>query len=161
MTIFGRRLSEYVAFSRVFLILILVAGIARLALSLGGVPNSTAKWFSMTGLAWIGVVYYAIRVHTSGFGSYKQLLPVVALLNFVAQAIAIIGIVIAIFTGTGNIFSAPEYAFGGDGKTWLHVGAHLVVGTTLGSLVPWLTGSVILFATRKLARSDSKIKSLA
>ena len=161
MTIFGRRLSEYVAFSRVFLILILVAGIARLALSLGGVPNSTAKWLSMTGLAWIGVVYYAIRVHTSGFGSYKQLLPVVALLNFVAQAIAIIGIVIAIFTGTGNIFSAPEYAFGGDGKTWLHVGAHLVVGTTLGSLVPWLTGSVILFATRKLARSDSKIKSLA
>ena len=161
MTIFGRRLSEYVAFSRVFLILILVVGIARLALSLGGVPNSTVKWFSMTGLAWIGVVYYSIRVHTSGFGSYKQLLPVVALLNFVAQAIAIIGIVIAIFTGTGNIFSAPEYAFGGDGKTWLHVGAHLVVGTTLGSLVPWLTGSVILFATRKLARSDSKIKSLA
>jgi hypothetical protein len=161
MTIFGRRLSEYVAFSRLFLILILVVGIARLALSLGGVPNSTAKWLSMTVVAWVGVVYYAVRVHTSGFGSYKQLLPVIALLNFVAQAIAIVGIVIAILTGTGNIFSAPEYAFGSDGKTWLHVGAHLVVGTTLGSLVPWLIGSVILFATRKLARSDSKIKSLA
>ncbi len=161
MTIFGKHLSEYIAFSRVFLILILVVGIARLALSLGGVPNSTAKWLSMTVVAWIGVVYYAIRVHTSGFGSYKQLLPVVALVNFVAQAIAIVGIVIAILSGTGNIFSAPEYAFGSDGKTWLHVGAHLVVGTTLGSLVPWLIGSVILFATRKLGRSDSKIKSLA
>ena len=161
MTIFGRRLSEYVAFSRVFLILILVVGIARLALSLGGVPNSTAKWLSMTVVAWIGVVYYAIRVHTSGFGSYKQLLPVVALLNFVAQAIAMVGIVIAILTGTGNIFSAPEYAFGSDGGTWLHVGAHLVVGTTLGSLVPWLIGSVILSATRKLDRSGSKIKSVA
>ena len=44
MTILGKRLSEYVAFSKPFLGLILVAGIARLALSLGGVPSSTAKW---------------------------------------------------------------------------------------------------------------------
>jgi hypothetical protein len=162
MTIFGKHLSEYIAFSRVFLILILVVGIARLALSLGGVPNSTVKWLSMTAVAWIGVVYYSIRVHTSGFGSYKHLLPVVTLLNFVGQAIAIVGIVIAIFSGTGNIFSAPEYAFGGAGNTWLHVGAHLVVGTTFGSLMPWLIGSVILAATRKTAAgSGSKIKSLA
>ena len=161
MTIFGKRLSEYIAFSRVFLILIFVVGIARLALSLGGVPNSTAKWFSMTAVAWIGIVYYSIRVNNSGFGSYKQLLPVVALLNFVAQAIAIVGILIAIFTGTDNIFSAPEYAFGGDGKTWLHVGAHLVVGTTIGSLMPWLFGSLILALTRKLSGSGSKIKSVA
>lgn len=151
MTIFGKRLSEYVAFSKLFLGLILVVGLVRLALSLGGAPNSTVKWFSMTGVAWIGVVYYSIRVHTSGFGSYKRLLPVLALVNFVAQAIAIAGIVIAIFTGNDNIFSAPEYAFGADGKTWLHVGAHLVIGTTIGALVPWVVGSGILAATRKVA----------
>jgi hypothetical protein len=161
MMIFGKRLSEYIAFCRVFLVLIFVAGIVRLALSLGGVPNSTAKWFSMTGLVWIAVVYYSIRVHTSGFGSYKQLLPVVALLNLVAQAIAIVGIVTAIFTGNNNIFSAPEYAFGADGKTWFHVAAHVFIGTTIGSLVPWAIGSGILAATRKLKGSDSKIKSLA
>jgi membrane protein YqaA with SNARE-associated domain len=100
-------------------------------------------------------------VHTSGFGSYKQLLPVVALLNLVAQAIAIVGIVTAIFTGNNNIFSAPEYAFGADGKTWFHVAAHVFIGTTIGSLVPWAIGSGILAATRKLKGSDSKIKSLA
>jgi hypothetical protein len=161
MTVFGKPLSEYVHFCRVFLGLILVIGIARLVLSLEGVPNSTAKWFTMTAAVWIGVVYYSIRVHTSGFGSYKQLLVICALLNWVAQAVAILGIFLAIVTGTNNIFSAPEYAFGADGKTWLHVGAHLVVGTTAGSLVPWLIGSVVLFATTKLAGSDSKTKSFA
>ena len=161
MTIFGKRLSEYVAFSKSFLGLILIVGIARLALSLGGVPNSTAKWLSITAVMWIGVLYYSIRVHTTGFGSYKQLLVICVLQNLVAQAVIISGIVLAIFTGTGNIFSAPEYAFGSDGKTWLHLGAHLVVGTTVGSLLPWLIGSGILSATRKLAGSDSKIKSLA
>src|SRR5213592_2115446 len=112
MTIFGKPLSQYVRFCKPFLILIPVIGIVRLALSLGGTPNSTAKWFSVTALVWIGVLYYSVRVHTSGFGSYKQLLVICVLQNLAAQAIIISGIVLAILTGTGNIFSAPEYAFG-------------------------------------------------
>ena len=157
MVIFGKRLSDYAAFCRVFLILIAILGITRLALSLGGTPNSTAKWLSMTAAVWIGIVYYSVRVHTSGFGSYKQLLPVVALLNITAQVIAIIGIAIAMSTGNDNIFSAPEYAFGGNGKSWLHLGAHVFIGTTIGSLLPWVIGCGFLAATKKLTRSNQKI----
>ena len=58
MNIFGKPSSDYIRFSRLFLVLIAVTGLVRLALSLGGVPNSTVKWFSMTGLMWIAVVYY-------------------------------------------------------------------------------------------------------
>jgi hypothetical protein len=152
MNIFGKPLGEYVRFCRPFILLVAVIGITRLALSLAGAPNATATWFSMTAVAWIGVFYYAVRVHSSGFGTYKHLLPIVALINLTAQAIAIVAIVIAIVTGTNNIFSAPEYAFGSDGKTWLHVGAHLVVGTTVGTLIPWLTGSLIMFISTKLSR---------
>src|SRR5262245_44837423 len=160
MQIFGRPLSEYVAFCKPFLILIPIVGIARLALSLGSVPNSEAKWISMTVAVWIGVIYYSIRVHTSGFGSYKELLVIVALQNLMAQAVSIFGIILAILTGTGNIYSAPEYAFGG-GNNWLHLGAHLFIGTTIGSLVPWVFGSAILFATRKLTGSRRSINSAA
>src|SRR5262245_62149998 len=108
MMIFGKRLSDYASFCKVFLVLIPLIGVVRLALSLGGAPNSTARWFSMTVMAWIAVVYYSVRVHTTGFGSYKQLLPVVALLNLSAQAVAITGIAIAIFSGNNNVFSSPE-----------------------------------------------------
>src|SRR5438093_11873445 len=96
LNLFGKPLSDYVRFSRRLLVLIAVAGLVGLALSLGGVPNSTVKWFSMTGLMWISVGYYAIRVHKTGFGTYKHLLPVLAVLNVVFQAIAIAGILIAI-----------------------------------------------------------------
>ena len=154
MTIFGRRLSEYVAFSKVLMGVILVVGVARLALSVGGVPNSSAKWLSVTAAVWLSVLYCAVRVHTSGFGSYKQLLPVVVLLNAVAQAVAIAAIVLAIFTGADNIFSAPEYGFGGDGKTWAHAGAHLAIGTTVGSLFYWLAGCLVMFAAKKLVGSE-------
>ena len=155
MWIFGRPLSDYIAFAKVFLLLILATGIVRLSLSLGGAPNSTTRWFTMTALVWIGVFYYSVRVHTSGFGSFKELLVVCTLQNWIAQTIAVIGIAIAMITGTNNVFSSPEFAFGGDGKTWLHLGAHLVIGTTLGSLIPWGVGSPILALTRKRINLNS------
>lgn len=156
MSIFGRRLSDYVKFCWPFLLLIAMVGVTRLALSLSGVSNSTAKWFSMTALVWIGVLVYSARVHLSRFGSYKELLVVCALMNLIAQVIAISGIALAIFTGTNNVFSSPEFAFGGNGATWLHVIAHLFIGTTLGSLVPWAVGSGILAGTRRLSGSERK-----
>src|SRR4029078_9595333 len=99
MSIFGKRLSEYVDFCKPFLVLIPIVGIVRLALSLSGAPNSTARWFSVTAFVWIAVLYYAVRVHTRRFGSYKQLLVISALLNLAAQVIIIGGIVLAIVTG--------------------------------------------------------------
>ena len=157
MTIFGRPLSHYVEFCKPFLVLVPLAGIVRLALSLGGVPNSTAKWISVTALMSIGILYYAVRVHTSGFGSYKQLLVISVLLNLAAQVVIIFGIVLAIVTGMPNIYSAPEYAFGSDGATWSHAAAHLFIGTTAGSVVPWLIGSLVLFIAKKVSPAHSKV----
>jgi len=135
--------------------LIIIVGIARLALSLAGVENGTVKWLSISVVALLGLVYYSVRVHTTGFGSYKQLLALIVIQSIVAQTIIIAGIVIAIFTGRDNIFSAPEYSGGGDGKTWLHAGAHLLFGVIVGSLLSWLIGSVILFVTKKAVQRDT------
>jgi hypothetical protein len=162
MIIFGKSLSEYVRFSKLFIILIAVVGLTRLALTLTGAPNSTAKWFSMTVVMWIGLIYLSIRVQTSGFGTYRHLLPVLAIPNLVGQAIAITGIMTAIFTGTGNVFSSPEFAFGGDGKTWIHVAAHLFFGTTAGSVLPWAVGSGIMAITKKVSQpAEPKVKTMA
>jgi hypothetical protein len=158
MTIFGKRLSEYIEFARLFLILILIVGIVRLALSLTGTPNTTARWISITAAIWIGTVYYAIRAHTSGFGSYKHLLPIYVLQSVTAQIVIVPAILLAMYTGTDNIYSVPEYAFGQDGKTWLHAGAHLVVGTTVAPLISWLVGCVIMFVTKKVTTKDRDSK---
>ncbi len=137
------------------LLLIGVVGIARLGLSLAGVQTGIVKWLSISAVLLIGLVYFSIRVYTSGFGSYKQLLPLLLLQSAIAQAIIIVGIVIAIETGRDNIFSVPEYAGGRDGKTWLHAGAHLVLGLTIGPLVAWLVGCAIMWVTKKVSPKDS------
>lgn len=156
--IFGKPLSDYVAFCRPFLVLLPLVGIIRLALSLSGTPDTTARWFSMTALVWIAIVYYSIRVYTSGFGSYKQLLVICVLLNFSAQVISIGSIVLAILTDTNNVFSAPEAFFNRDGKTWSHALLHVFVGIPVGSLVAWLIGSLILTVTRKVSAAPDQIR---
>ncbi|MGO8793034.1 MAG: hypothetical protein ACLQVL_37455 [Terriglobia bacterium] len=150
MKIFGKCLSEYVKFERGLLILILAVGIARLALSIAGVPNATVRFLSLTVLFLLGMIYYSVSVYTSGFGSYKQLLPVLALPVIVGNCIVMTGIVIAILTHKDNIFSAPEFSPGRvDGKTWGHVGGHLVAMIIL-PIILWAVGSLIMFVTKKL-----------
>lgn len=46
-----------------------VVGLIRLGLSLAGVEDSLATYFSMTVVQLAGLIYYAIRVHTTGFGA--------------------------------------------------------------------------------------------
>jgi hypothetical protein len=146
MSFFGKPLSEYVAFCKPFLILIPVLGLVKLALSLGGVPFATTWWLSINALTWAGLLYYSIRVHTSGFGTYRHLLVICVLLNLSGQIISMLGIVIGLL-GTDNAY---VYAFGVHETTWSHLAAHLFFGTTVGSLVAWVLGSLILAITRKV-----------
>lgn len=151
MKIFGKNVSEYVRFQKVILWLIVIVGVGRLALSLGGVPNSSAKWVSITAVIVVGAVYCTMKVHTSGFGSYKHLLPVLVIQGALSQLIVAASIVLAILTNKDNIFSSPEFSGGGDGKNWVHVGAHLILGFVIAPLVFWIIGCLILLVLKKLA----------
>ena len=154
MSFFGKDLSEYYRFQKVILGLILIVGIARLGLSGAGVQTSTVKFISVIAVAVIGMIYYSIRVHTKGFGSYKQLLPLLFIQNLVVNVFVAIAIVASILTGKGNIYTAPEFSGGVDGKTWTHAGAHIFLATIAMTLVGWLVGSAILFITKKVVPAN-------
>jgi hypothetical protein len=148
---FGKTVAQYLGFQKVVLILIVLAFLVRLALSLAGTPNSVAKWISVTVVLLAGVVYYGVAVYTSGFGSYKQLYPLVLFQSLLGEGLVALAIVLAILTRTDNIYTAPEYSGGGDGKNWLHVLAHLVIAAVVLPLVSWGVSSLVLLVTKKVA----------
>lgn len=150
--VFGKSLSEYVSFSKAVAAAILVVGIVRLALSLSGSANAESRWFSMTAVMFLGMIYLSVRIHTTGFGGYLQLLPAIFVPNAALHGVAIVGISIGIATGQDNVFTAPEFVFGGDGKTLGHLGAHLVIGMIVGAVVNWLLGCVVLFLTKRVVK---------
>ena len=127
---FGKRVSEYLAFEKIWLFLIAAVGLVRLGVSLAGAPDRTAAWFSMNVVVWAGCLYYGAAVHTRGFGSYRQLLPLMIFATLTMQSIAVLGILLAI-AGVPNVFAAPEFSQRPEPMDPLL--AHL----TIGLAVPW------------------------
>jgi hypothetical protein len=146
---FGRKFSEYIRFERWILILIGIVWAVRLGVSLAGTSFSLTRWISINIVLLIGLVYCSIAVHTSRFGSYKQLLGLLFIQGAFSHLLIAAAIVLGIVTGTDNAYTAPEVSGGQDGKFWLHVVAHLV-GAVLLPLFAWLIGSIILFVTKRV-----------
>ena len=148
---FGKTVNQYLSFQKIVLGLIVVAWLVRLALSLAGTPNASAKWISVTSVLLLGILFYGVAVHTRGFGSYKQLYPLVLFQSLLGEGLVALAIVLAIFTGRDNIYTAPEYSGGGDGKNWTHVIAHLVVAAVILPLISWAIASLVLLVTKRVA----------
>ena len=158
---FGKSLSEYVAFQRPVLILIAVVWVMRLGLSIAGMPASGAKFVSVTGVVLLGALYYGWAVGQKGFGSFKQLYGLNLIQGIVSQTLVALAIVLAIVTGQDNVYTIPEFyppsagndpmGLPPDGKNFGHAIAHLVVGAVLVPIVGWLLGSVVHLVTRKKA----------
>lgn len=152
---FGKPLSAYLGFQKIVLAVLAAVGLARLGLSLAGVPNATVAWLSMNAVGWAGVFYYGVAVYTRGFGGYKQLLPLAFLQIVVQQAIAVLGILLAI-AGLPNVYAAPEYSFGAQSQ-WLHALSHLTIGIVVATLLLWGVACLVLLITRKLTRRPTPV----
>jgi len=148
---FGKSVTQYLRFQKVVLALIVLAFVLRFALSLAGTPISVAKWISVTVVLLAGAVYYGVAVYKSGFGSYKQLYPLVLFQSLLGEGLVALAIVLAILTGADNIYTAPEFSGGGDGKNWVHVLGHVVVAVVILPLVSWGIGSLVMLVTKKVA----------
>jgi hypothetical protein len=147
--VFGKKFSEYIRFESWILILVAIVFLIRLALPAAGVPIAQARWVSINLVLLLGLVYCSVAVHTTGFGSYKQLLGLLFVQNAFAHLLIAFGITLGIVTGKANIFTAPEFFGGSNGATWGHVLAH-AIAWILVALIAWLPASVILFVTKKI-----------
>ena len=150
---FGKPVSEYLGFQKAALVFVGGVGLARLVLSLAGLPDSVVTWLSMTVAGWAAIFYYGVAVHSRGFGSYKQLLPLVFFQVVLVQAIAVGGILLAI-AGLPNIYAAPEYSgppFARSSNQWTHALAHMTIGIVVPTLLGWGVASLVLLIAKKTA----------
>lgn len=146
---FGKKLSEYVRFERVVLILIAVVFVSRLVVGMIGVEIAKARLVSINTVLLLGLIYCAVNVHLSGFGGYKQLLGLLFIQNAFAHILIASAILMAVLTGVDNIYTNPEFFNGNNGRNLTHVFLHVIAALIL-PLIAWAIGSVILFATRRI-----------
>lgn len=146
---FGKKLSEYIRFERVILILIAAVFVSRLVVGMSGVEIAKAKWVSINIVLLLGLIYCAVNVHLSGFGSYKQLFGLLFIQTGFAHILIASAILMAVLTGVDNIYTAPEFFNGNNGRNLMHVFMHGIAILIL-PLIAWAFGSVILFVIRRV-----------
>jgi hypothetical protein len=157
MRIFGKTAGEYLRFAAGILSLAVLVGAARLVLSLAGAPVSVVKFVSVTAVILLGIVSYGVRTHTSGFGSCRELLPLMVLTAATASWISGVAVVLAIATGQDNIYSIPEYSGGGDGKTSFHAFAHFVLAPVIVGLIGWVLACLVMLGTKLATRRGQDV----
>ncbi len=150
MTLFSKSFGEYVQFQKILLTVTAAVGLARLLLSLVG-ASAIAEFFSMTAISFVAVVLFPVMVHKKGFGAYTQVLVLLSIQIALAAAIITLGIAIAVATGSANIFTGGEV--GPIGGEMTHAAFHLIGGPTIFAAILWLPASVVLFVTRRVART--------
>jgi len=151
---FGKRVSQYLQFQRFPLLFVAVVGLARLTLSLAGLPDGTVQYLSITVAGWAVILYYGVAVHTRGFGSYKQLLPLLLFQVLLVQAIAVFAILLAI-AGWANIYAAPEFSgppFARSANQWSHILGHVTIGIVAPVLLWWGIASLTMLVTKRMTR---------
>ena len=66
MTVFGKKLSEYIQFEKWILLLIAIVFVIRLGLSLAGTSFTLTRWVSINIVLLLGLVYASIAVQSIG-----------------------------------------------------------------------------------------------
>ena len=143
MLIFGKSLRDYFFFVRIGIILILVMGVVRFALGLSGVSyEKSTHLASLTILGWILAVIYGHFARVTGFGRYRQLLPMAFALAVTIYGFIILAIVVESQGGLHGYFHAPGLG--------LMPGGMSVPDHVIGQLLAMLGTTVFLWALASL-----------
>lgn len=121
---------------KLFIIAIASMGIFRFILTVSGVPNQIAKYFSMTAIIMAGTIYFAVATTT-----HKERLKDAYLLVLPYLTVEVLALGYTWTTGRQTIFHAREYSMGTS--IGVHTIGHLVGGLTWEPLIVFLIMEVI------------------
>jgi hypothetical protein len=145
---FGKPVSEYLALQKWWLVALVILGLSRIALSIGGPPSPAVRWGTSTNLlGYAAAVYYGVAGYRRGY-LFKQLYPLVLFHVIVFHALAILGILLTI-AGYPNLYATPEVA--AFPNQWWHIGAHLTIGMAIAPLFGWALASLAMLVARAVS----------
>lgn len=119
----------------------------RIVLALAGTHPSIVRYFSV-GVAGAASGLVAVwLIHFRRFGSYPNVVFATFLLLLWEELLIVAAITFAALTGTGNIYTASEYAMRISHAN--HIAAHLTLGVGVGTLFGSAMGCGLLWMLRK------------
>ncbi|HEY3129849.1 MAG TPA: hypothetical protein VGL91_10350 [Acidobacteriota bacterium] len=150
MNVGGLSLRDHIRLLAPLFGLIAAVWLLRLVLATAGAPGGLVSVVSVTAAVAISVLLAVLLIHFRRAGSYANVVFSVALLVLFEELLIVAAIGFAVLTGTGNIFTAPEYSFPhADPSQIRHILGHLTFGVGLGTLFGSGMGCLLLWILRR------------
>ena len=131
--------------------LIAAVWLLRLILAEAGSPPWIVRLTSVSVAAAAALFLAVLLIHFRGFGGYPSVVMSAFLLTAWEELLIVAAVAAAVFTGTTNIYTAPEYSMTiPDPRHVKHIYGHLTYGVGLGTLAGAAMGSLLLWLLRSL-----------
>jgi hypothetical protein len=150
MKVGGHRMREHARLLAPLFGLIFAIWLLRLVVGSMDASPRILTVLSVTGATSLSMLLAAALIHFRQFGSYPNVVVSSFLLALFAQALIIGAVVVAVITGTENIFTAPQFSVPNDPHHIKHIVGQLTFGIGSGTLLGSATGCLILFLLRIL-----------
>jgi succinate dehydrogenase hydrophobic anchor subunit len=142
-------MREHVRLLLPLFVFLLVVWLLRLLLAAAGASLSVSRVFSVTTASAVAVFLAVLLIHFHGFGGYANVVTTSLLLNAWSQILIVIAILVAVATGTENVYTLPEFSVPGDDPLHLrHIFGHLTFMLGLGTLFGSGVGCLMLWFLR-------------
>ncbi len=149
MNVEGLSLRDHIRLLAPLFGLIAAVWLLRLVLAAAGAPGRLVGVVSVTAAVAVSVLLAVLLIHIRRAGSYANVVFSVVLLVLWEEVLIVAAIAFAVLTGSGNVFTAPEYSFPHTNPSQLrHIVGHLTFGVGLGTLFGSAMGCLLLWILR-------------
>lgn len=129
----------------------IIAGVWALRFFLGqvGAPYWMIRPVSVTVAVPVSIILMTLLIRAKRFGGYPSVIVGAFLLVAWSQLLVVTAILLSVFGGVGNIFTAPEFSPPNDPEHTHHILGHLTFGIGFLTVFSSVMGCLILFMLRR------------
>ena len=150
MRVSGKTIKEHIQLLTPLFGIIAAVWALRFFLGQIGAPAWLIRPFSVTLIVPVCIILMTLLIRVKRFGGYPSVIVGAFLLVVWSQLLIVGAILLSVFGGMDNIFTAPQFSPQGDPNHSRHIMGHLTSGIGLLTLFSSLTGCVLLFMLRRI-----------
>ncbi len=150
MRVSGRTMKEYIQLLTPLFGIIAAVWALRFFLGQVGAPDWLIRPVSVTLVVPVSIILMTLLIRVKRFGGYPSVIVGAFFLVTWSQLLIVAAILLSVFGGVDNIFTAPQFSPGNDPHHMQHIIGHLTFGVGLLTLFSSLMGCVLLFMLRRI-----------
>ncbi|HUV14303.1 MAG TPA: hypothetical protein VMY18_11725, partial [Acidobacteriota bacterium] len=145
----GKTMKEHIQLLTPLFGIIAAVWALRFFLGQVGAPGWLIQPFSVTLIVPVSIILMTLLIRVKRFGGYPSVIVGAFFLVVWSQLLIVAAILLSVFGGVDNIFTAPQFSPENDPNHMNHIIGHLTSGVASLTILSSLMGCVLFYMLRR------------